>query len=125
MAKNQEHDNNGINLIGSGTSIKGDINSDGDIRIDGNLTGNLTTKGKVVIGNTGKINGEIRCKNADISGKIEGKIYVSELMQLKASSKFLGEITTNKLAIEPGAGFTGSCKMDGNTGMDRNEQKRK
>ena len=103
MAKNNDHDNNAINLIGVGTEITGDVNSNGDIRIDGTLTGNLMTKGKVVIGETGKVKGEITCKNADVSGVIEGKIVVSQLLSLKISAKVNGDIQTNKLAIEPGS----------------------
>jgi cytoskeletal protein CcmA (bactofilin family) len=111
MAKYNETDNTTINLISNGTDITGDIKSNGDIRIDGSLTGNLSTKGKVVIGPTGKIKGEIICKNSEVSGIIEGKIIVGQLLNLKASSKILGDIVTSKLAIEPGARFTGNCNM--------------
>ncbi len=116
MAKNNsETENNVINIIGAGTSITGDINTNGDIRIDGTLKGNLVTKGKVVIGQTGVIIGEVNCKNSDVSGKLEGKISVGELLSLKSTSKILGDIITNKLAIEPNAVFTGTCNMGGNT----------
>ena len=111
MAKNNDHENNAINLIGIGTEITGDVNSNGDIRIDGTLTGNLVTKGKVVIGETGKVKGEITCKNSDVSGVIEGKIVVAQLLSLKISAKVNGDIQTNKLAIEPGSKFTGNCNM--------------
>ena len=114
MAKYNETDNTTINLISNGTDITGDIKSTGDIRIDGSLTGNLNTKGKVVIGQTGKVNGEIVCKNSEISGIIEGRIVVNQLLNLKASSKILGDIVTSKLSIEPGAIFTGTCKMSDN-----------
>jgi cytoskeletal protein CcmA (bactofilin family) len=111
MAKNNETDSTTINLISSDTEITGNIKSAGDIRIDGSLTGNLSTRGKVVIGPTGKIKGEVICKNSEISGIIEGKISVSQLLNLKASSKILGDIATSRLSIEPGAKFTGNCKM--------------
>jgi len=114
MAKYNETDNNTINLISIGTDIIGDIKSTGDIRIDGSLKGNLNTKGKVVIGPTGKISGEVICKNSEVSGIVEGKIIVGQLLNLKASSKILGDITTLKLSIEPGAVFTGNCKMGEN-----------
>ncbi|HUX96109.1 MAG TPA: polymer-forming cytoskeletal protein [Bacteroidales bacterium] len=114
MAKYNETENNTINLISSGTDITGDIKSTGDIRIDGSLTGNLNTKGKVVIGQTGKVNGEIDCKNSEISGIVEGRVIVSQLLNLKASSKILGDIVTSKLSIEPGALFSGTCKMSEN-----------
>lgn len=112
MAKMNEIDPNVVNKITTGTSITGDVISNGDIRIDGTLKGNLNTKGKVVVGNEGFINGEIECKNADVSGKIEGKIKVAELISLSKSAKISGEITTNRLAIEPGAVFSGTCNMD-------------
>jgi cytoskeletal protein CcmA (bactofilin family) len=111
MAKNNETDNSTINLISIGTDITGDIKSTGDIRIDGSLKGNLNTKGKVVIGPTGKVSGEVICKNSEVSGVVEGKINVGQLLNLKSSSKILGDITTLKLSIEPGAIFTGNCKM--------------
>jgi cytoskeletal protein CcmA (bactofilin family) len=111
MAKFNEPDNTTINLISNGTDITGDVKSNGDIRIDGTLIGNLNTKGKVVIGTTGKVKGEVICKNSEVAGIIEGKITVGQLLNLKASSKINGEIATAKLSIEPGAIFTGNCKM--------------
>ena len=114
MAKYNETETAAINLISNGTDITGDIKSTGDIRIDGTLSGNLSTKGKVVIGPTGKVKGEIICKNSEVSGTIEGKISVSQLLILKASSKILGDIATSKLSIEPGALFSGNCKMSEN-----------
>ena len=114
MAKYNETDNTTINLISNGTDITGDIKSNGDIRIDGTLIGNLNTKGKVVIGPTGKVHGEVICKNSEVSGIVEGKISVAQLLNLKASSKIVGDIVTSKLSIEPGARFTGSCKMSDN-----------
>jgi cytoskeletal protein CcmA (bactofilin family) len=116
MAKYNEAETPAINLISNGTDITGDIRSTGDIRIDGTLSGNLATKGKVVIGTTGKVKGEIICKNSEVSGSIEGKIAVSQLLILKASSKILGDIATSKLSIEPGAVFSGNCKMSENPG---------
>lgn len=112
MAKNNTSENApSINFLGNGTSIKGDINSNGDFRIDGHLTGSITAKGKVVVGTSGKVEGDIICQNADISGALNAKIVVHELLTLKASAQINGDIYTNKLAIEPGAKFTGSCNM--------------
>lgn len=121
MAKYPEPDNTTINLIANGTDISGDVRSNGDIRIDGSLTGSLNTKGKVVIGPTGRINGEVICKNSEVSGIIEGKINVGQLLILKASSKIFGDIVTLKLSIEPGAIFTGNCKMSDDNGNGNGE----
>lgn len=131
MAKFNETENTPtINLISTGTDITGDIKSNGDIRIDGSLTGNLNTKGKVVIGPTGKVKGEVICKNSEIAGIIEGKIIVEQLLNLKASSKITGDIVTVKLSIEPGALFSGNCKMsetenNGGTGIIREKEPEK
>lgn len=118
MAKNNEQDTGSINIIGIGTLITGDVVSNGDIRIDGGLTGNLHTKGKVVVGETGRIKGEIKCKNSDVAGEVEGKTYVSELLTLKSTAKIFGDITASKLAIEPGCKFTGYCNMAGTNILD-------
>lgn len=118
MAKFNEIDaqSNSINQVSTGTTIKGDVNSDGDLRFDGILTGNLVTKGKVVIGATGSVTGEIICANAVIEGTVEGKITASETLSLKATAVIKGDISINKLAIEPGCKFSGNCKMnDGKT----------
>jgi len=99
------------NILGCGTKLKGDIESNGDFRIDGTLMGTIKTKGKVVIGSTGVVEGEIICQNADIEGSVKAKLEVSELLTLKSESNLDGDVTTGKLAIEPGAKFSGTCKM--------------
>jgi cytoskeletal protein CcmA (bactofilin family) len=134
MAKYNEPEasSNNINLIGFGTEIHGDVICNGDMRIDGLLVGNLSAKGKIVIGETGKIKGEISCKNSDVSGVVDGKIIVAELLSLKSSAKVMGDIFTSRLAIEPGSKFTGYCDMSkesektssniGNTSSSSNPQ---
>ena len=114
MAKNHDEDLKNLNIIGNGTSIIGNISSNGDIRIDGSLEGNLDTKAKFVLGATGSIKGEIVCSTSEVSGLIEGKIIVEDILVLKASAKIIGDIVTSKISIEPGAIFTGTCKMGGN-----------
>ena len=112
MAKQTDSDHTSINLVGTGTTIKGEITSNGDIRIDGTLIGQVRSKGKVIVGNTGVVEGEVFCQNADLSGNLKAKVEVTELLTLKASARLHGEIITNKLAIEPGAKFTGTCAME-------------
>ncbi len=100
-----------INLIGAGTVIEGEIKSMGDIRIDGTIIGSVSSKSKVVIGTTGQVQGDIYCQNADISGTIQGKTTVTEMLFLKATSRLNGDISTGKLVVEVGASFTGNCNM--------------
>lgn len=110
MAKNPEAEVS-RNHISHDTSMVGDIKTNGDIRIDGNLSGSITAKGKVVIGGTGRIEGEVLCQNANVSGEIKGKIQVAELLSLQASAKIQGDVVTGKLVVENGAMWNGTVKM--------------
>lgn len=106
------YESGGLNTIVSGTVISGNVHTSGSIRFDGALKGKLECRGKVVVGTSGVIEGDIICVNADISGKVHGNIKTEELVSLKAGSEVLGDITTTKLSIEPGAVFTGRCTMN-------------
>jgi len=112
MVKNKEVEVPSINLLSSGTMVKGEIKVSGDFRIDGTFVGSIECKGKVVVGPTGSVDGEIICQNADFSGEVKATVKVSELLTMKETAKFTGDITTNKLAIEPGAKFSGNCIME-------------
>ncbi len=111
MAKNLDPQAPARNRIGPETTIKGDIISDGNFRIDGTLEGSINTKGKVVVGEKGLITGDVLCQNADVEGTIKGKLQVTQLLALKATANIHGDILVDKLSIEPGANFTGTCKM--------------
>jgi cytoskeletal protein CcmA (bactofilin family) len=100
------------------TSVKGDIISDGDFRIDGFLEGSIKTKGKIVIGKGGFVNGSINCLSADIEGKTQGKIHVSESLNLRSTSDINGEVVIGKLIVESGAKFNASCSMK----LDKNKE---
>lgn len=100
-----------LNTIVSSTSIEGNIKSDHDIRIDGNLVGDLVCGAKVIIGPGGKVNGEINCINAVIEGKFEGNIIVQESLTLAATAVVKANIQTNKWVVASGAVFNGACKM--------------
>lgn len=99
------------NLIGKDTVIKGDVESSGDIRVDGRLIGSLKSNGKIVVGQTGYIEGDMNCKQADISGTVKGVLKCDELTTLKSTSKVELDMTTKQLCIEVGAIFTGKCQM--------------
>ena len=111
MSRANDKSNGAVNAIGQGSTIKGDIITEGDLRIDGSLIGTINTKGRLVLGETGLVEGEVICQNALIAGTVKARIQVTELLSLKASANLQGDIITNKLSIEPGANFTGSCSM--------------
>jgi cytoskeletal protein CcmA (bactofilin family) len=99
-------------IIAAGTTLKGDISSNGDIRIDGSLQGNIQCQAKVVIGANGSVDGDISGQQADIMGKVTGTIKVKELLQLKGGSQVNGNLYAGKLQIEPSANFNGQCHMN-------------
>jgi len=109
--KNNATDAGSVNLIGYGTKITGDVTSQGDVRIDGHLAGNITTSGKFVLGPNGVVEGNINSNSADLSGEIKGKVNISEMLFLKSTAKINGDIVTGKLTIESGAMFNGTCNM--------------
>lgn len=102
------------NRIVEGTIIKGDIISKADFRLDGELIGNFQSTGKLVIGPTGSVTGDISCNNADIEGKFSGTIQVTELLNIKSKASIHGDATVGKLSVEPGADFSASCIMKEN-----------
>ncbi|MGM0611876.1 MAG: bactofilin family protein [Bacteroidota bacterium] len=122
MAKTAELETNAINILDSGTVIKGDLESTGRLRIDGKIVGSINSKEKIILGQTGYVEGEVQCKNAEFSGKVKGKVVVEELLSLQASARLDGEVFTKKLAIEPGAVFNANCQMTENPSSSTNKE---
>ncbi len=102
-----------INSIMEGTSIEGEVRSDSNIRIDGRVKGIINVRGRLIVGTSGVVEGDVTCQSSDIEGTVMGKINCQDLLSLKATAKLTGDISTKKLAIEPGAVFTGNCSMGG------------
>lgn len=105
---------NASTLIGAGTSITGDLESNGDIRIDGILKGNLKGKAKIIVGADGRVEGNIEGLQADIMGQVTGSIKVQELLFLHGKTQVNGDIFAGKLQVEPTAVFNGNCHMGAN-----------
>ena len=102
---------NSATLISSGTSLKGDVKSENDLRIDGTIHGNVYSSAKIIVGPSGFVEGNIEGTNADITGKVTGNITVKELLQLRGESNVQGNIAATKLQIDPSAMFNGKCQM--------------
>ncbi len=101
----------GNTLIGAGTTIKGDLISNGDVRIDGTLIGNISGSAKVLIGQEGVVQGDIEGQQADIQGNVTGKLHIRELLNLRGDAIIRGNIHAGKLQIEPSVTFNGQCHM--------------
>ncbi len=104
------------NSLVLGTNIEGSVQADKDIRIDGSLKGNLNCKGKVIIGPTGFISGEVQCENAVIEGRFEGIMMVGDVLHVKETARVEGDVTTQKLVVQPGSIFNVKCKMGAPSG---------
>jgi cytoskeletal protein CcmA (bactofilin family) len=101
-------------IIGAGTTITGNLESNGDIRIDGTLKGNLHAKAKVIVGANGHVHGDIDGKLADILGRVTGKIKIEDLLYIHGKANIDGDLYAGKLHIEPTASFNGQCHMGAN-----------
>ena len=99
------------NQIEKGTTIKGDIHTQGNIRIDGDIEGNIVSEAKVVLGETCLVSGNLTAVVAEVSGEVKGIVEISDHLILKPSAVINGDIVTNKMTVEPGAVFNGGCKM--------------
>ena len=102
---------NDISRISAGSSIKGEITSPNDIRIDGNFEGKIISQAKVVVGEKAVIKGDIVCCNCDFWGKIDGNFFVKDTLSLKATCVVDGDLHIRRLQVDLDATFNGSCKM--------------
>lgn len=110
---------NSVSRISAGTKITGDLSSSNDLRIDGKFDGRIISKGRIVIGETAEVSGEIVCSNADIWGRMKGDIYVKDTLSLKKGSKADGNLNIKKIIVELGASFNGVCKMIADEEFDK------
>ena len=102
---------NSSNVIGKGTVLEGNIETYGNIRIEGRVNGNIKSKSKIALGHGSHVEGNIAAQNADIEGEVKGKVDIGELLVLKSTAVVHGDISTGKLVVEPGAIFNGNCRM--------------
>src|ERR1043166_4411678 len=111
MSNEKTNGSRGATLISAGTTVKGDISSNHDLRIDGSIIGNVSSSAKIVIGASGSVEGDISGNQADIVGKVSGNIKTKDLLQLRGDCTVNGNVYAGKLQIEPTATFNGQCHM--------------
>ena len=111
MSNEKTNGGSGATLISTGTTVKGDISSNSDLRIDGTIIGNVNSASKIIIGDSGKVEGDISSNQADIVGKVSGNIKTKDLVQLRGESVINGNVYAGKLQVEPTATFNGQCHM--------------
>lgn len=101
-----------LNIIGNETKLHGDLESSGDIRVDGTIEGHVTVKQRLVLGEAGLIKGDILASDAIIAGLLQGNIKVEHTLILRPTARIEGDISTDKIIIESGAQFNGRCNMN-------------
>ena len=116
MFKNQENKTaaeitSSSNTIGKGAILEGNLETFGNVRVEGKVIGNIKTKSKAAFGHSSQVDGSILAQNAEIAGHINGTVEVTEVLILKPTAVIDGDIITNKLIVESGAAFNGNCKM--------------
>ncbi len=115
-SKKKEHSamtiSDNLSILSNAATIRGEINIDDDLRIDGNVSGNINSQGRVIVGLGGCVTGTIRSKSVELVGKVNGDIIVSEIVILRSSSSCNGDLVAANLEIEAGASFCGNCKME-------------
>jgi cytoskeletal protein CcmA (bactofilin family) len=109
--QNDRSAQNSATLISAGTTLNGDLSSENDLRIDGTIIGNVHSSAKIILGATGMVEGNIEGQQADITGKVIGNIIIKDLLQLRGPCHVQGNISADKLQIEPTATFNGQCSM--------------
>jgi len=111
MASSKNSLQDQINLVGEGTVFEGTLRAESDVRASGKIVGKLDVDGKAIVAESGVVDGEIVATNADVAGRVEGEVRVSERLVLKSTARVDGNIQTDRLVVEEGAVFTGECRM--------------
>ncbi len=107
--RNTSGSTSNMNRIGKGTTIEGDIDAEGSIRIEGRIKGNLNCKARVIIGETGVIEGTVTCQEMEVMGKFNGTLDVKDTLILRSTAKVEGTTTYNKLMVDSGAVLSGTA----------------
>lgn len=111
-----------LNSLVQGTEVSGSIKAESDFRIDGKLIGDLSCSAKVIIGTSGRVEGEVSCQNALIEGEFDGTLIVNDMLQIKDSATVTGDITYGQLEVEAGAAINGSCTMKSNSSKQQSSK---
>lgn len=106
---------NAETVVGPSVKIQGDLNSEGNIRIEGQVNGKVKTTQNVHVGKSAKITADILAGNSTIAGEVLGNIKVSGSLILQSTAKVMGDISCGVLRVEDGALFTGKCSMGATT----------
>ncbi len=112
FTKDSNRSPGGDTIISSSIRVEGELNSTGDIIIDGQVTGGISTQGNLVVGEKAEITADIKASNARIAGKVKGNLQIEGRLELAATSKIHGDIIAKVLVVSEGAQINGHCQME-------------
>ena len=100
-----------ITIISNGVKLEGKITTSGNIRVDGEIQGDIVSQSNVTVGENGQVNGKINASVIMIGGKVSGSVSAKEKLVLESKANLKGDIFTKILVVEAGAKFDGNSKM--------------
>lgn len=98
-------------IVGESVKLKGNLKSDGDVIINGSVSGDIRTKASVKVGTNANVVASIKAANVQISGVVQGNVDAKETLQISETGKVYGDIQAGVLVVSPGALFSGKCSM--------------
>lgn len=120
--KNNNIGKDEVTIISAGVLIEGKLSSNGNIRIDGTINGDVFAEGNITVGESGEINGQLNAEVVNVGGRVNGSINAKEKLTLESKSNLKGDLVTKILVIEGGALFEGKSSMSGNASSESNYQ---
>ena len=111
MGKNYDQE---ISILSNGLKFEGKLTSEGNVRIDGDFTGDIIINGNLTLGDKSIVKGNIKATNITISGKVDGIVEASEKIVLESTSRLIGDLTARILVVNEGSIFDGKSKMNSN-----------
>jgi cytoskeletal protein CcmA (bactofilin family) len=118
MKTKMNGDSEEITIISHGVKVEGKVSSNGSIRLDGTIQGDIVCQGNVTVGDSGEVYGKVNGQNITIGGKVEGMINAKEKLMLESKADLKGDIYTKILVVEAGARFDGKSNMGQSTSSD-------
>lgn len=112
-------------IIGKDTEFNGTFHARGVIRIDGKVDGEILTQGDIIVGETGKIIGDIKARHITLAGEMHGNAIVQGRLEITSTGKLFGDIEVSNLVVNDGAVFDGKCEMKNDKGDAVNSNNRK
>lgn len=100
-------------VIGADAKFKGELQFEGGVRVDGEFEGSITTAGRVLISQSGRMKATIQAGSITVDGTVEGNLTAKDRIELNATCKLTGDIKASKMNVKEGATFVGCCEVGG------------